>query len=154
MAHATPGASQLPYTYIARTQGGALHATFTLNSASAASSGDHASLWLGMGQYETNWLQGGVEQTNGDTQPYAYIEAGVKGQQTHFERFPVNYGEAVHVTLVPHANTGHWSIIVNGRSFGTMPMSRWTLQSMMELYGAANALGTINGHIVKGSPSP
>jgi hypothetical protein len=142
---------ELPYTYVDKVQGGPLHAAFTLNSAQIPSDGSHAGLWLGMGQFGKTWLQGGVEQSAGDTQPYAYIEAGVNGHQTHFDRFPVNYGQAVYVTLVPHPGTGHWSIMVNGHSFGTMPMSRWTLQSMLELQGGASALGTINGHIVKGS---
>ena len=130
-------------------QNGIRHAVLTLNHATLGDPDDHAAVWLGLGSPDKSWIQGGVEQKFGDTQPYAYIEAGHNGHAIHFERFPVAYGDQVHVTLIPHAGTGHWSIMVNGHSFGSIPINTEAM-SMMETYGNANAIGTINGQVVTG----
>ena len=125
------------YGYFSENDLAPKHAVFTLHSATLGDAADHAAMWLGMGDYKHSWLQGGVEQEYGDAQPYLYIEAGHNGQQIHFERFPIAYGAPVYVTLVPHVDTGHWSIIVNGHSFGSIPI---ILVSIFGIVGPGNLL--------------
>ena len=130
---------------------GIRHAVLTLNGATLGDDDDHAAVWLGLGSAAPgkSWIQGGIEQKYGDTQPYAYIEAGHNGHAIHFERFPVSYGQQVNVTLIPHVGTGHWSVVVDGHNFGSIPITTEAM-SMMETYGNANAVGTINGQVVTG----
>lgn len=116
--------------------------------------GSHAAVWVGVNSPRNqSWVQGGVEQEEGDTHPWAYIEIGPVGRRYSIQRWAVALGQRVPVRLV--RRNGHWRalVTVGDQVHVSRPVRvpHTISDSMLEILGTASAVGKISRKLVVGN---
>lgn len=122
----------------------------SLVSADLPVPGSHVAVWLGASTPDAKaWIQGGIEQENGDASPSAYVEIGSGGLQVHLERWPVKFGDKVVVAL--RQSAAGWSCKVGDHTWrGPVVLAGANRISTLETLGGAHAVATLNGRSVSG----
>jgi hypothetical protein len=90
-------------------------AALTLTHATVRSG--HVAVWLGASSGQDDWLQAGIEKTDGIARPHVYVEVGGAGGTHFIDLGPYSFGQTVHVRL---RNKGRlWTVYVNGKILAT-----------------------------------
>lgn len=115
----------------------------------------HVAAWMGVSTIDgKNWLQAGIEKTDG-LRPAEYIEVGRRGKQISLREWPTTLGHRARIVLYHRANRRLWRITIDGHR------SRWTwvpggsvnTLSLLETYrngGAVDGVAVIEGRRVHG----
>lgn len=93
-----------------------VRATFTLslNSASVVAPGTFVAVWVGANSpHNVDWVQGGIEFSYGEAQPFIYFEVGHKGLQTQLQKIPTMFGKTSTFKLLSIG--AYWQVVINGR---------------------------------------
>lgn len=117
-------------------------------------SGSHVAVWLGANSRDMkSWVQGGIEQSSFDKNPYAYIEVGFHGEQVSYQYWPVKLGQKVKVKIV--RSQGLWKIVLSFAESShvskKISIRDPVLDSMLEVEGRAMAAGHVGTQHVRGN---